>query len=328
MTDAVPSPPAVSLIVPVFNSGRILKHLITDAHQVLLRHYTFEILIVCDSPSSESLAVAHKLSREFPQVRCLELEQNVGQHRATYAGIIQSRGDTIVTMDEDYQHDPGHLTELIELSKKHSRISYLIGVVPHQTYARRLASSFLRWTHRKVFKRVYPPLGASSFRAFPADTRSLFDSKQHLHPLIIDAVLSQLKAETTVLRGQILPSQKERSAYSLSGLIRHAIRCYLAFHPKRLASESYAENKSDLPWAGLLMTSGAITLIASTLILMGTTGAIPWWGSGGAALMIYPLWIWCDEVWKAYRACRLMQPFYQLRTKQIENKQCPGATDC
>lgn len=328
MTEATSLPPAVTLIIPVFNSGRTLKDLVTDAHDVLLRNYTFEILIVCDSPNDDSIAVAHELSCQFPQVRSLELEENVGQHRATYVGILQSRGDTIVTMDEDYQHDPDRLNELIELSKKRSRISYFIGIVPHQTYIRRLASSFLRWAHRKVFRRVYPPLGASSYRAFPGDTRSLFYSNQHRHPLIIDAVLSQIKAETTVLRGQILPSRKERSAYSLSGLIRHAIRCYLAFHPKRLASESYAENKSDLPWAGLLMTSGALTLIAATLILMGAIGVIPWWGIGGSALMIYPLWIWCDELWEAYRASRLMQPFYKVRARKIEHKQCPGVIDC
>ena len=46
-------------------------------------------------------------------VRVVWLSRNFGQHPATVAGIVSTNGDWVVTMDEDGQHDPAFIRELL-----------------------------------------------------------------------------------------------------------------------------------------------------------------------------------------------------------------------
>ena len=42
----------------------------------------------------------------YPNIKVINLSVNIGQVGATLLGIKISRGTKIVTMDDDFQHDP------------------------------------------------------------------------------------------------------------------------------------------------------------------------------------------------------------------------------
>jgi glycosyltransferase involved in cell wall biosynthesis len=50
----------------------------------------------------------------FDWINVVSLSKNFGQHAATAAGISYSSGDWVVTMDEDMQHDPNLLIDMIK----------------------------------------------------------------------------------------------------------------------------------------------------------------------------------------------------------------------
>lgn len=72
-----------------------------------------EAIFVADDPVDASVEVLRELEREHPWVQVVQLARNFGQHAATVAGILQTTGDWVATMDEDLQHHPRFLARMM-----------------------------------------------------------------------------------------------------------------------------------------------------------------------------------------------------------------------
>ena len=114
----------LSVVVPVYRGERHLRGLIAD-----LQPYTksclstsghpyrvTEVLLVFDCGPDQSPAVMRDLAAEHDFVRNVWLSRNFGQHAATLAGMASSGGEWIATMDEDGQHDPAYLGDLLDVA--------------------------------------------------------------------------------------------------------------------------------------------------------------------------------------------------------------------
>jgi undecaprenyl-phosphate 4-deoxy-4-formamido-L-arabinose transferase len=113
----------LSVVVPVYRAGAGLQEMVRElmsaaaafalAPQVDL--HLDEIILVVDNPSlpvAERAAVS-ALEEIDSRVRTVWLARNFGQHPATVAGIVSTNGDWVVTMDEDGQHDPREIPEML-----------------------------------------------------------------------------------------------------------------------------------------------------------------------------------------------------------------------
>src|SRR5437764_14919028 len=103
------SPPAVSVVVPVFNEEENMPILQSEL-RAALSGLDYEIVFVDDGStdrSAEKIEVA-------PNIRILRFERNTGQSAALYAGIRAARGETIVMIDGDLQNDPADIPRLLE----------------------------------------------------------------------------------------------------------------------------------------------------------------------------------------------------------------------
>jgi len=76
-------------------------------------------VIVDDGSTDETLAVLRRLSADYPELRPLVLEFNVGQSAATAAGFRAARGDWVATLDADLQNHPADLAVLWEALPGH-----------------------------------------------------------------------------------------------------------------------------------------------------------------------------------------------------------------
>ena len=101
-------PPAVSVVVPVFNEEENMPILQSELRSALsgLDH---EIIFVDDGSSDRS---AKKIERSS-DVRVVSFEKNTGQSAALYAGIRAARGKTIIMIDADLQNDPADIPLLL-----------------------------------------------------------------------------------------------------------------------------------------------------------------------------------------------------------------------
>jgi glycosyltransferase involved in cell wall biosynthesis len=117
MTHALELPvPALSIVVPVYRSEEILPKLVETTGAALEQaglRGRFEMLLVCDASPDGSWNVIVRLAREHQFVRGVLLRKNTGQHNATMAGLARARGGQVVIMDDDLQHPPAAIPDLL-----------------------------------------------------------------------------------------------------------------------------------------------------------------------------------------------------------------------
>jgi undecaprenyl-phosphate 4-deoxy-4-formamido-L-arabinose transferase len=110
-------------------------------------YQVIELLLVNDRGPDRSDEVIRELAREHNFIRPLWLSRNFGQHPATLAGMASSSGDWIVTMDEDGQHDPAAIKDLLDTALiQGSQLVYAkpVNAAPHGAL-RNLGSKFAKW---------------------------------------------------------------------------------------------------------------------------------------------------------------------------------------
>ncbi len=112
---------SVSLVVPVYSGEDYLVPL-TDAIESVRRNWLdkdfpmliAEAIFVDDHSRDNSDKLLAELADKYSWMTYLQLSRNFGQHPATIAGILHTAGDWVVTLDEDLQHHPDRIIELLE----------------------------------------------------------------------------------------------------------------------------------------------------------------------------------------------------------------------
>jgi GT2 family glycosyltransferase len=97
-----------SVIIPNWNGAHLLRTCLDS-----LRRQTwqgFEVIVVDNGSRDESLAL---LAAEYPEVRVIPLDTNLGLAIATNIGIRASQTEIVVTLNNDIEAHPDWLEELI-----------------------------------------------------------------------------------------------------------------------------------------------------------------------------------------------------------------------
>lgn len=107
------SPPEYSVVITCYRSGQWLGELVDRVSDVMSM-MDHEIILVNDSsPDDVTWAAICNAAEENHKVRGLDLARNVGQFAALMCGLEASRGQFIITLDDDFQHPPEEIPKLI-----------------------------------------------------------------------------------------------------------------------------------------------------------------------------------------------------------------------
>jgi undecaprenyl-phosphate 4-deoxy-4-formamido-L-arabinose transferase len=113
------SSPMLSVIIPVFNEELCLEELCRRLYKVLRgMGNRFEVLFVDDGSSDGSLKLLLELKKKYRPMKVLHFARNYGQHPAVTAGMAESKGDVIVTLDADLQNPPEEIPKLVQALQK------------------------------------------------------------------------------------------------------------------------------------------------------------------------------------------------------------------
>lgn len=100
--------PFVSIIVPAYNEGMVIEKSIRSLLE--MRYPRFEIIVVDDGSTDDTLARARSLEGEHGSARVLVFwKPNGGKARALNFGIERAAGDYVTTMDGDSHLAPDTL---------------------------------------------------------------------------------------------------------------------------------------------------------------------------------------------------------------------------
>lgn len=114
-----PGTPAISVVIPVFNEEEEnLRPLLEEGEGALQRlRQDFEVICVDDCSTDGSAAMLQEMQRSRPWLRVVRHRVNAGESAAQATGFSYARGEVVVTMDADLQHDPNDIARLLEALK-------------------------------------------------------------------------------------------------------------------------------------------------------------------------------------------------------------------
>ena len=103
-------PPALSIVTSMYQSAPFLREFCERA-AIAAASLTeaYEIVLVDDGSSDDSLAIALDLHRRDPRIKVIDLSRNFGHHKALMTGLTKATGDLVFLIDCDLEEDPAWL---------------------------------------------------------------------------------------------------------------------------------------------------------------------------------------------------------------------------
>jgi len=141
----------LSIVIPVFNEASCTDELISRTLAACRGIGTpFEFILVDDGSrdgSDEMIAAAAEANKEIIGVF---FNRNYGQHAAVFAGLVQSAGDIVITLDADLQNPPEEIPRLVREMEKGFDVVGTVRVNRNDTFFRRLASALVNKAVRQA----------------------------------------------------------------------------------------------------------------------------------------------------------------------------------
>ncbi|MBO0846717.1 MAG: glycosyltransferase family 2 protein [Nocardioides sp.] len=257
-----------SIVIPVYNSEAIVGMTVARVVEVFegagLR---YEIVLVNDGSPDRSWAVISELARTTPHVIALNLLKNYGQHHANLAGLLESRGDYVITMDDDLQNPPDQALLLIDKALEGHDVVF--GEFERKQAAgyRKLGSKLISMVNRRVFGQP-DDLTVSNFRIIRRDVVDRICAARTAHPYVTgQALLFSNNPGNVTVRHEARPVGK--SNYSMVRIFRLVLTILFSYSSYPLRAATVA----GFILSGLSFVLGAFYLVRGLVVQT----AIPGW---------------------------------------------------
>ncbi len=111
----------ISVVVPCYNEEEVLPlfydEIVRVSGEMMNAHpqLSFEFLFINDGSKDKTLTILRSLAKKDGRVRYVSFSRNFGKEPALYAGLENSKGDYVVTLDADLQHPPKLIPEMYNI---------------------------------------------------------------------------------------------------------------------------------------------------------------------------------------------------------------------
>ncbi len=105
----------ISVVLPCHNEAENITGLVPEIITEIPDIYDYEIILVDDGSDDDTYKVINKLGSKNRNVKGITFYKRFGHQAALLAGIRESKGDAVITLDADYQHPPSYIPKMLQL---------------------------------------------------------------------------------------------------------------------------------------------------------------------------------------------------------------------
>jgi glycosyltransferase involved in cell wall biosynthesis len=227
----------ISFLIPVYRSQESLEELYTRILSAFNnQHIEREIIFVEDCGGDGSWDVIKKIASSDVSVKGIQMSRNYGQHNALLCGIREASGEIIVTLDDDLQHPPEVIPELLEKLDQGYDVVYGPPIDEKHGFLRNLASQVTKFALQSSMGAANAR-NVSALRAFRSSLRDGFSN--YRSPTVnIDVLLTWSTNRFSSVNVRHEARRHGESGYTVRKLLIHAFNMITGFStlPLQIAS--------------------------------------------------------------------------------------------
>jgi dolichol-phosphate mannosyltransferase len=176
--------PDLSIVIPARNEAENIAALVDGIDHALRDIASFEIIVVDDGSTDDSVAVLMAKCQTMPHLRLIRHDRSGGQSAGVHTGVMAAQSAIICTLDGDGQNPPEELPKLAAplLADKTGRIGLVAGqrVGRQDSLSKKLASRFANGLRSWVLKDNTRDTGCG-LKAFRRDAFLALPYFDHMH---------------------------------------------------------------------------------------------------------------------------------------------------
>ena len=115
-----------SIVIPLHNESLNIKNLINEINFNLKNYNNFEIILINDASTDNTLEVIKNISKK--NIKILQNSVNKGQSYSIHHGIKNSLNKIIITLDGDGQNDPADIPKLLKYFLQDEKVKLVGGI--------------------------------------------------------------------------------------------------------------------------------------------------------------------------------------------------------
>lgn len=222
----------LSIVVPCYNEEEVLEKFYQKVEEIVKNSsINTEFIFIDDGSKDNTLNIMRKLSKN-KDVRYVSFSRNFGKEAGIYAGLEASKGDYVVVMDADLQHDPNLIPIMYnELQKKEYQ-----NVAVRRTNRK----EGLRGVGSKIFFKLMSKLSGLDTKKGEMDyrmmTRQVVDACLSMkeYNRFTKGIFSFVGFETKWIEQENIEREFGTTKWNLKSLMKYSIEGITAFSTKPL----------------------------------------------------------------------------------------------
>jgi dolichol-phosphate mannosyltransferase len=229
----------VSIVLPAFNESENIAKVCTEIDTIFKKlAYSYEIILVADGCTDNTMAVIEELIPENKHIFFIEFSRNFGHQLALKAGLDHAAGDCVISMDCDLQHPPELLPELLRKWEEGFEIVYTIRLEDKNLPLAKRVSSNLFYKTLNSLSDVELESGSADFRLLDKKVISIIRNFHENEPFL-RGLFKWIGFKQTSVEYNPQSRHLGVSKYSVKKMIKFALQGVTSFSIKPLYAATY-----------------------------------------------------------------------------------------
>jgi len=208
----------ISIIIPAYNEAQTIGGIVLKIKEL---YPDFEIIVVNDGSTDDTAAIAKEAGAHVHSH-----PYNIGNGAAVKSGIRIAKGDFLVFMDGDNQHNPKDIEKMLEYFPDYDMVVGARSNGDQASWGRTFGNTVYNWLASYVAKFYIPDL-TSGFRAIKADiARNFLSLLPNTYSYPTTLTLSVLRNGRTVEYVPIKANMR-RTGKSGINMFRDGVRFFM-----------------------------------------------------------------------------------------------------